>query len=75
MICLILSELDLHCITERIAAMSYPADGIDAAFKNHIDDISATIESRHSNKVSFVTFYNNPLSLIKLELFLVRSEI
>ena len=63
MICLILSELDLHCITERIAAMSYPADGIDAAFKNHIDDISATIESRHSNKVSFVTFYNNPLSL------------
>ena len=63
MICLILSELDLHCITERIAAMSYPADGIDAAFKNHIDDISATIESRHSNKVSFVTFYNNILGL------------
>ena len=63
MICLILSELDLHCITERIAAMSYPADGIDAAFKNHIDDISATIESRHSNKVSCVTFYNNQLSL------------
>ena len=41
----------MHCITERIAAMSYPADGIESAFKNHIDDISATIESKHSNKV------------------------
>ena len=42
----------MHCITERIAAMSYPADGIESAFKNHIDDISATIESKHSNKVT-----------------------
>ena len=41
----------MHCVTERIAAMSYPADGIESAFKNHIDDISATIESKHSNKV------------------------
>ena len=49
MICIL--ELDMHCITERIAAMSYPADGIESAFKNHIDDISATIESKHSNKV------------------------
>merc|ERR1712150_326631 len=48
-------ELDMHCITERIAAMSYPADGIESAFKNHIDDISATIESKHSNKVYLPT--------------------
>ena len=41
----------MHCVTERIAAMSYPADGLESAFKNHIDDISATIESKHSNKV------------------------
>ena len=50
------SELDIHCITERIAAMSYPADGLESAFKNHIDDISATIELKHSNKVRFGRF-------------------
>ena len=56
-------ELDLHCVTERLAAMSYPADGIESAFKNHIDDVSATIESKHSNKVNIcllVNLKNNP---------------
>ena len=48
----------MHCITERIAAMSYPADGLESAFKNHIDDISATIESKHSNKVCVKIFFN-----------------
>lgn len=43
--------------------MSYPADGIESAFKNHIDDVSATIESKHSNKVKIcllVNLKNNP---------------
>ena len=53
----------MHCITERIAAMSYPADGLESAFKNHIDDISATIESKHSNKVCAKIFSN--LQIVK----------
>ena len=41
--------LDMHLVTERLAAMSFPAEGLlDAAsFKNHIDDVSAVLESRH----------------------------
>ena len=53
-----ISELDMHCITERIAAMSFPADGLESAFENHIDDISATIEAKHSNKVRFDECYD-----------------
>ena len=49
----------MHCITERIAAMSYPADGLESAFKNHIDDISATIESKHSNKVKLSVYVSS----------------
>lgn len=59
----------MHCITERIAAMSYPADGIESAFKNHIDDISATIESKHSNKVfihNTTAYYVVYLSLCRI---------
>ena len=58
-------ELDLHCITERVAAMSYPADGIESAFKNHIDDVSGMLESKHANKYMIVNLsekrYNGPL--------------
>ena len=32
-------DLDLHLITERIAVMSYPAEGLESAMKNHIDEI------------------------------------
>ena len=59
----------MHCITERIAAMSYPADGIESAFKNHIDDISATIESKHSNKV----FIHNTTAYYVVYLFSMQN--
>ena len=58
-------ELDFHCITERVSAMSYPADGIESAFKNHIDDISAIIESKHASRYMIVNLsekrYNGTL--------------
>ena len=45
--------------------MSYPADGIESAFKNHIDDVSAILESKHANKYMIVNLsekrYNGPL--------------
>ena len=42
-------DLDLHLITERIAAMSYPAEGLESAMRNHIDDIAGILEGRHAN--------------------------
>ena len=28
--------------------MSFPAEGLETAFKNHIDDVRAFLESRHA---------------------------
>ena len=42
-------DLDLHLITERIAAMSFPAEGLESAMRNHIEDIANILESRHPN--------------------------
>ena len=48
-------ELDFHCITSRLAAMSLPAEGLESAYRNHIDDVRAMMESKHSGHY---TVYN-----------------
>merc|ERR1719410_1963837 len=42
-------ELDFHCVTSRVAAMSMPAEGIESTYRNHIDDVRAMMESKHSS--------------------------
>ena len=41
-------ELDFHCVTSRVAAMSMPAEGIESTYRNHIDDVRAMMESKHA---------------------------
>ena len=49
-------ELDFHCITSRVAAMSLPAEGLESTvYKNNIDDVRAMMESRFSGHY---TVYN-----------------
>lgn len=31
--------------------MSYPAEGLESAYRNHIDDVKAYLESRHSSYI------------------------
>ena len=56
--------LDMHLVTERLAAMSFPAEGLlDAAsFKNHIDDVSAVLESRHPG-ITYYLFFSKITSI------------
>ena len=42
-------DLDLHLVTERIAAMSFPAEGLESAMRNHLEDIANILETRHPN--------------------------
>lgn len=46
--------LDMHLITERVAAMSYPAEGLESAgyyyAKSSADEVSAIMESRHPGR-------------------------
>ncbi|KAL8622464.1 hypothetical protein ACOMHN_034129 [Nucella lapillus] len=43
------ADLDISYITTRLAVMSYPAEGMESAIKNHIDDVRMFLESRHRN--------------------------
>ena len=42
-------DLDIQYITSRLAVMSYPAEGVESAIKNHIDDVRMFLETRHKN--------------------------
>jgi len=41
-------DLDFHCITSRLAAMSFPAEGIESAYRNHIEDVKAMMEAQYA---------------------------
>lgn len=41
------NELDVSYITSRVLVMSFPAEGVESAFRNHIDDVRYFLESKH----------------------------
>lgn len=41
------SDLDFTYITSRVAVMGFPAEGLEAAYYNHADDVRALLEGRH----------------------------
>lgn len=43
------SDLDVSNITSRILVMSFPAEGVESAFKNHIDDVKSYLEYKYKN--------------------------
>ncbi|XP_061528737.1 cyclin-G-associated kinase [Phycodurus eques] len=40
-------DLDISYITSRIAVMSFPAEGVESAIKNNIEDVRLFLDSRH----------------------------
>ncbi|XP_033870954.3 cyclin-G-associated kinase-like [Acipenser ruthenus] len=41
-------DLDLSYITSRIAVMPFPAEGVESAIKNNIEDVRLFLDSRHA---------------------------
>lgn len=41
------SDLDFSYITSRLAVMSYPAEGLESAYRNHVEDVRALLDGRH----------------------------
>uniref|UniRef100_A0A452HJJ6 Auxilin n=1 Tax=Gopherus agassizii TaxID=38772 RepID=A0A452HJJ6_9SAUR len=40
-------ELDISYVTSRIIVMSFPAEGVELGFRNHIEDVRTFLDSRH----------------------------
>uniref|UniRef100_A0A8B9G4J5 Cyclin-G-associated kinase n=1 Tax=Amazona collaria TaxID=241587 RepID=A0A8B9G4J5_9PSIT len=40
-------DLDISYITSRIAVMSFPAEGVESAIKNNIEDVRLCLDSKH----------------------------
>ncbi|GFR85921.1 cyclin-G-associated kinase-like, partial [Elysia marginata] len=41
------TDLDISYVTSRLIVMSYPAEGMESAFKNSIDEVRAYLEAKH----------------------------
>ncbi|XP_066566837.1 cyclin-G-associated kinase isoform X1 [Amia ocellicauda] len=41
-------DLDISYVTSRIAVMSFPAEGVESAIKNNIEDVRLFLDSRHA---------------------------
>ena len=46
------AELDLSYVTSRLIVTSFPAEGLEAAYRHHIDDVRTALESRHGANYS-----------------------
>ncbi|XP_043941502.1 putative tyrosine-protein phosphatase auxilin isoform X2 [Protopterus annectens] len=42
-------ELDISYITSRMIVMSFPAEGVELGFRNHIEDVRSFLDSRHQD--------------------------
>ncbi|KAM5272079.1 cyclin-G-associated kinase isoform 2-T2 [Ctenodactylus gundi] len=40
-------DLDISYVTSRIAVMSFPAEGVESAIKNNIEDVRLFLDARH----------------------------
>lgn len=41
------ADLDFNYITSRLAVMSYPAEGLESAYRNHVEDVRGLLDARH----------------------------
>src|SRR3989338_174000 len=43
-------DLDLTYITSNVIAMAMPADGLEAAWRNHVEDVAAMLTKYHGSQ-------------------------
>ena len=57
-------DLDLTYITERIIAMSFPATGMESAYRNSLKDVAKMLKTKHqeSYMVHSLLFIHVPCS-------------
>ncbi|XP_054718197.1 cyclin-G-associated kinase-like, partial [Uloborus diversus] len=58
-------DLDFNYITSRVAVMSYPAEGIESAYRNHVDDVRGLLDSRHPGHYAVYNVSGRAYSSVK----------
>ena len=67
-------DLDFYCITSRLAAMSFPAEGLESTYRNHIEDVRGMMDNLGELARYSDTFRGHPLQRTQGTLF-VREEL
>ena len=49
-------DLDLTYITERIIAMSFPATGMQSAYRNSLKDVAKMLKTKHQESYMVSTY-------------------
>lgn len=60
-------DLDFSYLTTRLAVMSFPAEGMESAIRNHIDDVKAFLEARHDNAYAVYNLSQRSYRAIKFQ--------
>ncbi|GBM11803.1 Cyclin-G-associated kinase [Araneus ventricosus] len=58
-------DLDFNYITARVAVMSYPAEGLESAYRNHVDDVRGLLDVRHSGHYAVYNVSGRAYSSVK----------
>uniref|UniRef100_A0A2R5LDN2 Auxilin n=1 Tax=Ornithodoros turicata TaxID=34597 RepID=A0A2R5LDN2_9ACAR len=61
------SDLDFNYITSRIAVMSYPAEGLESAYRNHVEDVRALLDTRHKGHYAIYNVSGRAYSSAKFD--------
>ena len=60
-------EMDFSYITMRLGVMSYPAEGMEATMKNHIDDVRMFLDQRHAKSYAIYNVSQRNYRVAKFE--------
>lgn len=61
------SDLDFNYITSRLAVMSYPAEGLESAYRNHVEDVRGMLDARHRGHYAIYNVSGRAYSSAKFE--------
>ena len=57
-------NLDLSYINERIIAMGFPAENVEAIYRNSLDEVKRFLEQKHHDR--YVHEYTSRVSMVSL---------
>lgn len=60
------NDLDISYITGKIIAMSFPAEGIESAYRNSIDDVRVYFDTKHTDHYVVINISQRQYNVSKL---------